>query len=133
MVHMVTLQLQQLSVPPGHRVILHDISWQEFEAVLEELGDHRATRLAYSQGTLEMRMPLPKHEKAKVIIGDLVKILLEELEIDCETFGSTTFKRDDMVVGVEPDDSFYIQNHARMIGKERIDLKVDPPPDLPGN
>lgn len=61
---MVTLELQQLSVPPGHRVILHDVSWQEFEAILEELGDHRATRLAYSQGTLEMRMPLPKHEKA---------------------------------------------------------------------
>jgi Uma2 family endonuclease len=80
---MVTLQLQQLSVPPGHRVILHDISWQEFEAILAELGDRRATRLAYSQGTVEMRMPLPKHQKAKVIIGDLLKILLEELEIDC--------------------------------------------------
>jgi Uma2 family endonuclease len=127
---MVTLQLRQLSVPPGHRVILHDVSWQEFEAILEELGDHRAARLAYSHGTLEMRMPLPKHEKAKVIIGDLVKIMLEELEVDCETFGSTTFKREDMAVGVEPDDSFYIQNHAQMIGKERIDLKVDPPPDL---
>jgi len=127
---MVTLQLRQLSVPPGHRVILQDVSWQEFEAILEELGDRRASRLAYSQGTLEMRMPLPKHEKAKVIIGDLVKILLEELEIDCETFGSTTFKRADMAFGVEPDDSFYIQNHAQMIGKERIDLMVDPLPDL---
>ncbi|WP_017655043.1 Uma2 family endonuclease [Fortiea contorta] len=127
---MVTLQLQQLSVPPGHRVMLHDVSWQEFEDILEELGDHRATRLAYSHGNLEIRMPLPKHELAKVIIGDLVKILLEELEIDCESFGSTTFKREDMTVGVEPDDSFYIQNQARMIGKERIDLKVDPPPDL---
>jgi len=127
---MVTLQLQELSVPPGHRVILHDVSWQEFEAILEELGDHRAARLAYSHGTLEMRMPLPKHEKAKVIIGDLVKILLEELEIDCETFGSTTFKREDMAFGVEPDDSFYIQNHAQMIAKERIDLTIYPPPDL---
>lgn len=127
---MVTLQLRQLSVPPGHRVLFHDVSWQEFEAILEELGDRRAARLAYSLGTLEIRMPLPKHEKAKVIIGDLVKILLEELEIDCEPFGSTTFKREDMAQGVEPDDSFYIQNHARMIGKERIDLKVDPPPDL---
>jgi Uma2 family endonuclease len=127
---MVTLQLRQLSVPPGHRVILHNVSWQEFEAILEELGDHRTTRLAYSHGTLEMRMPLPKHEKAKVIIGDLVKILLEELELDCETFGSTTFKRENMAFGVEPDDSFYIQNHAQMIGKERIDLTVDPPPDL---
>ncbi|MGI2904531.1 Uma2 family endonuclease [Tolypothrix sp. VBCCA 56010] len=127
---MVTLQLRQLSVPPGHRVIFHNVNWQEFEAIIEELGDHRAARLAYSQGTLEIRMPLPKHEKAKVIIGDLVKILLEELEIDCESFGSTTFKREDMTAGVEPDDSFYIQNHARMIGKEQIDLSIDPPPDL---
>lgn len=127
---MVTLQLRQLSVPPGHRVILHNVSWQEFEAILEELGDHRSARLAYSHATLEMRKALPKHEKAKVIIGDLVKTLLEELEIDCETFGSTTFKREDMAVGVEPDDSFYIQNHAQMIGKERIYLKVNPPPDL---
>lgn len=45
---MVTLQLQQLSVPPGHRVMLHNVRWQEFEAILEELGDHRATQLAYS-------------------------------------------------------------------------------------
>ena len=35
-----------------------------------------------------------------------------------------------MAFGVEPDDSFYIQNHAQMIAKERIDLTVDPPPDL---
>lgn len=126
---MVTLQLRQLSVPPGHRVMFHNVNWQEFEAIIEELGDHRAARLAYSQGTLEIRMPLPKHEKAKVIIGDLVKILLEELEIDYESFGSTTFKREDMAGGVEPDDSFYIQNHALMIGKER-DLTIDPPPDL---
>jgi Uma2 family endonuclease len=127
---MVTLQLRQLSVPPGHRVMFHDVTWQEFEEILAELGEHRGVRLAYSQGILEMRMPLPKHEKAKVIIGDLVKILLEELQIDCEAFGSTTFKREDMAQGVEPDDSFYIQNHATMIGKERIDLNVEPPPDL---
>jgi Uma2 family endonuclease len=59
-----------------------------------------------------------------------VKILLEELHLDCECFGSTTFKRQDMAQGIEPDDSFYIQNHASMIGKERIDLTIDPPPDL---
>jgi hypothetical protein len=31
---------------------------------------------------------------------------------------------------IEPDDCFYIQNHALMIGRERIDMSVDPPPDL---
>ena len=127
---MVTIQLRQLTVPPGHRIILQNISWQEFEEILTELGENRASRLAYYQGNLEIKMPLPKHEVAKVIIGDLVKIILEELEIDCECFGSTTFKRQDMNSGIEPDDSFYIQNHLQMIGKQKIDLTIDPPPDL---
>lgn len=127
---MVTLQLRQLDVPPGQRLLLHDISWAEFEAILEEFGEHRAARLAYSQGTLEIRMPLPEHEVDKELIGDMVKILLEELEIDCECFGSTTFKRETKKGGIEPDQCFYIQNHEVMRGKRRVDLTVDPPPDL---
>jgi len=75
-------------------------------------------------------MPLPKHEKAKVLIGDMVKILLEELDLENECFGSSTFKRQDMAKGIEPDDCFYIEHAIQMIGKDRIDLTVDPPPDL---
>ena len=127
---MVTLQLGQIRVPPGQRVILCDVSWQEFETILAELGEHRSSRIAYSQGILEIMVPLPEHEKAKVIIGDFVKILLDELDLYWEPLGSTTFKREDMAAGVEPDDCFYIQNYKLMIGKERIDLSVDPPPDL---
>lgn len=126
---MVTLQLRQLTVPLGHRVLLHNVSWREFEEILEELGEHRATRLAYSRETLEIRCRKPEHEKAKVVIGDLLKILLDDLGIAWEPFGSTTFKREDMVQGIEPDDCFYIQNYARMIGKDRVALAVDPPPD----
>lgn len=127
---MVTLQLKQIRVQPGQRVILSDISWQELEAILDELGEHRNSRIAYSQGTLEIMVPLPEHEKLKVIIGDLVKILLDELDLYWESLGSTTFKREDMTAGIEPDDCFYIQNYRLMIGRERIDLNVDPPPDL---
>lgn len=126
---MVTLQLRQVVIQPGQRIQLQ-VSWKEFEAILQELGDKRACRIAYSDGILEIRMPLPKHEKAKVLIGDMVKILLEELDIDNECFGSSTFKRQDMAKGVEPDDCFYIENSAQMIGKDRIDLAIDPPPDL---
>ena len=49
---------------------------------------------------------------------------------DCECFGSTTFKNEDMASGLEPDQCFYIQNHTLMRGKRRVDLLVDPPPDL---
>jgi Uma2 family endonuclease len=97
---------------------------------LREFGEKKASRLAYYQGTLEIKMPLPEHERVKVIIGDLLKILLAESGMDWESCGSTTFQQESMAVGIEPDDCFYIQNYRRMIGKERIDFSVDPPPDL---
>ena len=90
-------------------MLLEDISWQEFEAILNELGEHRSSRVVYRQGTLEIMVPLPQHERAKVIIGDLVKILLNELDLNWESFGSTTFKHEEMTAGVEPDDCFYIE------------------------
>ncbi len=127
---MVTLQLRQLKVPPGQRVLLEGLAWSEFEAILVELGDRRGMRLAYSHGTLEIMTPLPDHEVSKELIGDAVKILLDELGLDCECFGSTTFKREDMSAGIEPDNCFYLQNHALMRGKQRLNLAVDPLPDL---
>ncbi|BAC89225.1 Uma2 family endonuclease [Gloeobacter violaceus] len=126
----VTLQLKQVQVQPGQRLVLEEVSWQQFEDILEELGDHRGSRLTYSDGTLEIRMPLPEHEKNKVILGDLVKVLLDELEIDYVSFGSTTFKRRDLAKGFEPDDCFYIRNFAAMVGKQCLDLGRDPPPEL---
>ncbi len=75
-------------------------------------------------------MPLPEYEKAKVIIGDLAKALLDECDRNWEPLSSTTFKREDIAAVIEPDDCFYIQNYTQMIGKTRIDLTIDPPPDL---
>ena len=124
------LKLQQILVQPGQQMLLKDITWQQLDNILEELGDSRAARLSYSNGWLEIMVPLPEHEKDKEIVGDLVKILLEELEIDFESLGSTTFKNERMKQAVEPDACFYIQNQAAVIGKNRIDLTVDPPPDL---
>ena len=124
------LELKRISVPPGQRVLLHDVSWQEFETILEDLGEHRAARIAYNNGTLEIMTPLPEHERSKENIGDLVKALLEELDLEFCALGSTTFKNQEMSKGIEPDNCFYIKNEAVVRGKDRIDLAVDPPPDL---
>jgi Uma2 family endonuclease len=70
------LTLEQIIVQPGQQLLLKNISWQQFETILEELGEGRAARLSYSNGWLEIMVPLPEHEKDKEIIGDLVKILL---------------------------------------------------------
>ena len=124
------LQLNQLDVQPGQRVLLKNISWDEFEQIIDELGNDRGSRIAYYKGVLEIMVPLAGHEDGKEIIGDLVKILLEELDIEFRSLGSTTFKRRDVASGVEPDACFYIQNEAVIRGRNRIDINFDPPPDL---
>ena len=72
------LELSRIQVPPGQRVELQDITWREFESILEDLGEHRAARIAYDNGLLEIMAPLPVHEDDKEIIGDLIKALLEQ-------------------------------------------------------
>ena len=124
------LELKRIHLPPGQRVLLQDVTWQELETIIEELGEHRAARIAYDKGTLEIMAPLPEHEDDKEIISDLVKALLEELDIEFRCLGSTTFKNQLMAQGIEPDQCFYIKNEALIRGKKRIDLTVDPPPDL---
>ena len=43
------LELKHIHIPPGQRVLLQNVTWQEFEEILEELGEHRAARIAYDQ------------------------------------------------------------------------------------
>jgi Uma2 family endonuclease len=127
---MVAILFEQLAIEPGERVILQNVDWPRLEAILQELGDDRNTRIAYCHEVLEIMAPLPEHEITKENLVDLVKILLEELGIDCMPIGSTALKKLQEKAGVEPDSAFYIQNCARMQGKLTFDLAIDPPPDL---
>lgn len=124
------VQLEQIVVPPGQQLIMTDVSWLMYEQLLEEFGEKRGSRINYSEGVLEIMVPLPEHEDDKVIIADLVKVLLEELDIEFRSLGSTTFKSEAMQRGIEADDCFYIENEAAIRGKKRIDLNIDPPPDI---
>jgi len=124
------VRIAQIETLQGQTTVLHDVDWQQFEAILEDIGEKRASRIAYFDGVLEVRMPLPEHERVKEIISDLVKALLDFMEIDFEPFGSTTFKRRDRIAGFEPDGCFYIANVLVMRGVKRMDLTILPPPDL---
>ena len=124
------LELKKIVVPPGQTVVLQDINWAEFESILEELGEDRSSRIAYDGNTVSIMTPLPEHEVNKLLITNLVETLLEELDIEFWALGSTTFKNKIMQQGLEPDNCFYIQNESAIRGKDRIDLTVDPVPDL---
>lgn len=110
------------------RVTLH-VSWDGYEAILNALGEQRAARLTYCQGTLEIMTPLEAHDNPSDLIGDFIKILVDQFDFNIKSMGSTTLSRPDLRVGAEPDKGFYIANEPLVRGKT-VDLATDPPPDL---
>jgi len=116
-------------LPLADRFVLHDVSWEGYETILRELGD-RHVFVTYDRGTLEFMSPSPKHGKVSSLITRLIWAFTEERGIAVASYGMTTFRREDVEKGLEPDDCFYIANEPRMRGRDNIDLATDPPPDL---
>lgn len=116
--------------PPEQRVILHNVSWETYERLLTDLQDSSAPRMTYDRGTLEIMSPSSEHERYNRTAAQIVEELAVEMNMNIDSLGSTTFRREDIDRGFEPDSCFYIQNAAHVRGKKRIDLTVDPPPDL---
>ncbi|MEG4325979.1 Uma2 family endonuclease [Microcoleus sp. AT3-A2] len=115
---------------PENRVILKGVSWSTFKALLADVGDDRAWRIAYDGGVLEIRMPHLEHEVPKGLIESFIEATADELEIEVMKAGSLTLEREDLTRAVEPDTCFYIQNEASVRGKRDISLPEDLPPDL---
>ncbi|MGE0822065.1 MAG: Uma2 family endonuclease [Candidatus Binatia bacterium] len=112
------------------RVVIQGISWNTYERLLADLADRSVPRLTFDQGVLEIMSPTPEHEEYKHMLALLVELVADELRMNIRGFGSTTFTRQDLLKGFEPDACFYIQSVPRIRGKRRLHLPQDPPPDL---
>lgn len=126
-----TITPTTLDMPPGGEVILRYQTWDDYETLLQIRQDNAAIKITFSAKTQEIRImaPLLGHGKNSDTLSDLVKCLLRYQKQDWDSFDPITLKRFQQK-GLEPDHCFYIQNRAAILGKERIDLAVDPPPDL---
>jgi Uma2 family endonuclease len=111
-------------------VLLHHISWSTYEGLLKDYEDVPNPNFIYDRGDLLITVLSAKHENLKDHFLLLITLLAEGFDIESQSFGSMTHKREDLQRGFEPDLCFYFQNEAQMRGKERFDPKVDPPPEL---
>lgn len=112
------------------KVVLQGISWETYERLMKEHEDRSAPRFTYDQGTLEIYMPTQKHEERSRFFELFVSAVAEEMDLDIRSLGSTTFRKEKVGKGVEPDGCFYLQNAEKIEGNEKVNLDVDPPPDL---
>jgi len=123
--------VETVKSPAEQRVLLRNVSWKTYERLLAEREESRAPRFHYDRGVLEIVSPSSLHDRISRIIALLVELLAAELGLDVENAGSTTFKREDLGRGFEPDECFYFGNAAQVREKNDIDLDSgNPPPDL---
>ncbi len=112
------------------QVVLPNVSWETYERLLEDLSDCSVPHLTYDRGQLEIMSPTQEHEYFNRTLNLIVEIVAAELDVNVRVLGSSTFKRKDLERGFEPDSCFYVKNAKRIRRKKRLDLAIDPPPDL---
>lgn len=116
-------------LPADTVVTFHGVSWEEYEQLLDQIGEASGLRISYINGTLQVMTLSPEHEKYAEFIKRLVSQVSFRLRINILFFGSMTMKRQ-RSRGKEPDACFYVQNAALIGNRVQLDFASDPPPDI---
>lgn len=117
-------------LPPEAVITLHNVSWDEYEALLNELDEQPRVRLTYDDGRLELMTVSAEHEGIISFFPYIIMVLAEELQLNFLSRRSTTLRKQKKAKGTDPDDCYYFTNYRQISGKKRLDLSVDPPPDI---
>jgi Uma2 family endonuclease len=114
------------SKPDRPGVVLHDVTWDDYEAMLRIVGE-RPIRVTYDRGEMEIMSPLWRHGGVSYLLGRLIDVLTEELGIPVEAGDPVTFKHPGIRKGAEPDKCYYLGDHAALVrGKDRLVMGEDP-------
>ena len=96
-------------VADGGRIVLHNVSWERYEALLQLLGDdYPALRMTYLEGTLEIMTTSPEHEQLKKMIARLLELWALERDVRLEGYGAATFRKRAEERGLEPDECYVL-------------------------
>jgi Uma2 family endonuclease len=119
---------ENIQLRPG-AVLRLPATWDEYESLSQQRGEGSLPRLKYRNGEVLLMSPLPHHGKDAHMIANVITALLDHLEREYDAFTPMTMKLPEES-GIEPDYCFYIEHWEAVLGKRRIDWRVDPPPDL---
>lgn len=111
-------------------VALEGIDWTGYSSILELRGARSLPKVVFLDGRLTLMSPSYIHERLKKLLGGFIELTLEGLGIRFVAAGSTTLRRERRKGGVEGDETYYLKDLAALRVKARLDLRVDPPPDL---
>ena len=102
-------------------IVLHDVTWEDYERMLDIRGDNSAPRIAYLEGELEVMSPSKDHEQIKSFIGFLLETWCVDRGIEVTPFGSWTLRRKDHKRAAEADECYIFGTEPR----ERPHLAIE--------
>ena len=123
-----TITPDKIDLPPG-TIVHFPGTIVDYEQLLERLGDRAIPRVRFRDNRILLMSPLPEHGNEIDVLSDLIKALLRRQEKDWQSFHPITLRFGNEA-GLEPDACFYIDNYRAILGKRKLDLSIDPPPDL---
>ena len=115
-------------LPADAEIKLHNIAWDDYEELLEQVGEARGLRISYNEGTLRILTLSTEHESYACFIEGLLTVIILRLRINIRSFGSATLRKPG--VGNEPDACFYVQSVPLIGNRSNLDFSKDPPPDI---
>jgi len=117
-------------LPEDAEVIFHGATWEEYEELLDQVGEAAGLRISFNDGTLKVMSLSSEHEKYVRFIERLISTLSLRLRINIVSFGSATMRKRRENKGNEPDACFYVQTAATIGNRIELDFSIDPPPDV---
>ncbi len=127
---MATVTPPRIDAEGDQIVVMHDVGWSGYSAVLKARGDRCRPKIIYLDGDVSLVSPAYSHERLADRLGLIVKEIVVALRLPCISTRSTTFRRKKRGGGGEADESFYLANAERIRGRKELQLRRDPPPDL---
>ncbi len=103
-------QQELQAIDSDQTLIMNGVTWRVYEGLLESLQDSPEFRVMYLEGTLKIMSPSRRHESEKKRIAMLLETYFMEMDIDFYPLGSTTFRKQSIARGIEPDECYCINS-----------------------
>ncbi len=116
--------------PVDGKLVLHNVSWDEYEALMDQLVDPAGLRIAYDDGTLQIMTTSAEHESYATFLEKVIGFISTRRRIRIRSFGSATMRKRKKTKGNEPDACFYVQSAPLIGNRVDINFEIDPPPDI---
>jgi len=120
-------------VPADKRVVIIDVTWDDYERLVEQIGQSRNCRVAFDGKDIEMMTLGPLHERQKSLLDRFIMIVASELKVEHQPMGSTTWKRKKLKRAIESDLCYYFDPAklaAAAAAAQSDDVDLYPNPDV---